>query len=132
MKDFRYFSHSLLEVNDKFENISFVGGDQDKARKEFLKPLKRYTFLPCRKHVQDDIVQKLSDLGNRAMRDEVLKIFSGVTATRRKELLTAPARMSFSLKLSLSQINGMILRDQSILVRSPNFLLTSEHTLKKT
>ena len=60
------------------------------------------------------------------------KIFSGVTATKKKESLTAPARMSFLLKLSLPQINGMISRDQFILVRSLNFLLTSEHTLKKT
>ena len=71
-------------------------------------------------------MRKLSDLGNGAMKDEVVK--EGVTATKKKESLTAPARMSFSLKLSLPQINGMISRDQFILLRSPNFLLTSEHT----
>ena len=98
-KDFRYFSYSLLEVNDKFEDISFVGGDRDKAQKGFLKPLKRSTFLPCKKHVQDDILRKLSDLGNGTMKDEVLKDIFGSDRNKEKGIVDCSSQDEFLAKV---------------------------------
>jgi len=48
-KDFKCFSHSLLEINQGFEEIAFVGGDRDQAHNGFSMPLKRSLFLPCKK-----------------------------------------------------------------------------------
>ena len=100
-KDFKYFSHSLLEVNQGFEEIAFVGGDRDQAQKGFLRPLKRSIFLPCKKHVEDDISRKLSDLGNSAMKNEVLRDIFGDERNKEKALLTAPAETNSLLKLLL-------------------------------
>ena len=56
-KDVKYFSHTLLEHNDKIKRIAFVGGDRDKAQQGFLSPLRRCTFLPCKRHVENDVVK---------------------------------------------------------------------------
>ena len=88
-KDFKYFCYSLFEINEGFEEVSFVGGYRDKAQQGFGKPLKRAIFLPCKKHVEDDISRKLADLGNGAMKDEVLKDIFGNDNNKKKVSLTA-------------------------------------------
>ena len=71
--EFKYFAHTLLEHNDKIKHRAFVGGDRDKAPQGFLSPLRGCTFLPCKKHVEDDIIRKLSDMGLNDMKMEVSK-----------------------------------------------------------
>ena len=48
-KDFKYFSHSLLEVNQGFKEIAFVCGDRDQAQNGFLRSLRSlkrlYSYL---------------------------------------------------------------------------------------
>ena len=87
MNDFKYFSHTLLEVNEKFEDIAFIGGDRDKAQQGFLAPLKRAIFLPCKKHVEDDIQRKLSDLGKSVLKDEILKDIFGDESHKEKGIV---------------------------------------------
>ena len=82
-KDFKYFSHTLLEHNDKIKRVAFVGGDRDKAQQGFLSPLRRCTFLPCKKHVEDDISRKIDDLGLKDIKNEVLLDIFG--SDKRKE-----------------------------------------------
>ena len=98
-KDFKYFSHSLLEVNQGFEEIAFVGGDRDQAQKGFLKPLKRSIFLPCKKHVEDDISRKLSDLGKSAMKNEVLRDIFGDEKNKEKGIVDSSSRDEFFAKV---------------------------------
>ena len=62
-EDFVYFSHSLVQQNEKFENVNFVGADRSAALKGFLQPLKGAVLLPCTKHVKDNIEMQLKSLG---------------------------------------------------------------------
>lgn len=76
-KDYLYFAHTLLENNYDLERIVFFGGDRDKAQASFLKPLKGCTFLPCKKHIEDDISRKIADLGLNATKAEILEDIFG-------------------------------------------------------
>ena len=46
-EDFVYFSQILIQQNEKFENINFVGADRSAALKGFLQPLKGAILVPC-------------------------------------------------------------------------------------
>ena len=59
---FLFFSNNLLEANYAFEKVRFVGGDRDKGQKGFLKPLKGVTYLPCKKHIEDNMKAKMQSL----------------------------------------------------------------------
>ena len=61
-RDFFYFACSLAEVNEDFADVKFVGGDRDRALKAFLRFLHSSTFLPCTKHVIDDIRRELTEV----------------------------------------------------------------------
>ena len=50
----------------------------------FLSPLVRSTFLPCKKHVEDDIIRKISELRLNDMKIEVLKDIFGSDKKQRK------------------------------------------------
>ena len=60
---FLYFANTLLEAKYEFEQVRYVGGDRSQSQKAFLKPLKGAKFLPCKKHLEDDMKRKMSTLG---------------------------------------------------------------------
>ena len=99
-KDFKYFAHTLLEHNDKIKRIAFVGGDRDKAQQDFLSPLSRCTFLPCKKHVEDDIGRKISDLGLKDMTMEVLKDIFGCDKNQEKGIVDSADEEEFVAKVN--------------------------------
>ena len=99
-KDFKYFAHTLLEHNDKIKRIAFVGGDRDKAQQGFLSPLSRCTFLPCKKHVEDDIGRKISDLGLKDMKMEVLKDIFGCDKNQEKGIVDSADEEEFVAKVN--------------------------------
>lgn len=98
-KDFKYFAHTLLEHNDKIKRIAFVGGDRDKAQQGFLSPLRGCTFLPCKKHVEDDITRKLTDLGLNDMKKEVLKDIFGSDKDQEKGIVDSTCEDEFVAKV---------------------------------
>ena len=98
-KDFKYFTNTLLEQNDQLERIAFVGGDRDKAQRGFLMPLKRSTFLPCKKHVEDDIARKLVDLGMKDEKTEILADIFGCEKTHQKGLIDSTSEDEFLAKV---------------------------------
>ena len=59
---FLFFCNNLLEANYEFEKVRFVGKDRDKEQKGFLKPLKGATYLPCKKHIEDNMKTKMQSL----------------------------------------------------------------------
>lgn len=61
-KDFKYFSHTLLEHNDKIKRIAFVGGDRDMARQSFCPPLDGVHSFPARSMWRTIPVVKLMTL----------------------------------------------------------------------
>ena len=61
-EDFVYFAQTLVQQNEKFENVNFVGADRSAALKGFLQPLKGTVLVPCTKHVRDNIELQLNSL----------------------------------------------------------------------
>lgn len=59
---FLFFCNTLLEVDYGFEKVRFVGGDHDKGRKGFLKPLKGLSYLLCKKHLEEYMKAKMQSL----------------------------------------------------------------------
>ncbi|XP_068744815.1 uncharacterized protein [Montipora capricornis] len=98
-KEFKYFAHTLLEHNDKIKRTAFVGGDRDKAQQGFLSPLRGCTFLPC-KHVEDDIIRKLSDMSLNDMKMEVLKDIFGSDKDKEKGIVDSTDEDEFVAKVS--------------------------------
>ncbi|KAK3704120.1 hypothetical protein QZH41_006809 [Actinostola sp. cb2023] len=98
-KDFKYFIYTLLEQNDKLERVAFVGGDRDKAQQGFTTPLKRCTFLPCKKHVEDDITRKLSDIGLSDIKSEILTDIFGSEKNKEKGIIDSTCEDEFLAKL---------------------------------
>ena len=63
-----------------------------------VKPLKCSIFLPCRKRVEDDISRTLSDLGEGAMKEEVLKDIFGDQRNKEKGIVESTSRDEFLTK----------------------------------
>ena len=61
-EDFVYFAQTLVQQNEKFENVNFVGADCSAALKGFLQPLKGAVLVPCTKHVRDNTEIQLNSL----------------------------------------------------------------------
>lgn len=97
--DFLYFIHTLLECSYELERVAFVGGDRDKAQASFLKPLKGCTFLPCKKHVEDDITRKIADLGLSAVRKEILEDIFGSDSKLEKGIIDSESGEEFLAKV---------------------------------
>lgn len=98
-KDFKYFCYALLEINKGLKGVSFIGGYRDKAQRGFMKPLKRSIFLPCKKHVEDDISRKLTDLGKGAMKYEVLKDIFGNNKNKERGIVDSTSQDNFLAKV---------------------------------
>ena len=81
-REFFYFACTLTEICRKFLDIRFVGGDRDGATRSFLTFLFSATFLPCTKHVVDDIIRECK---------EVLKL-SSVAVKYIVDILDQPVR----------------------------------------
>lgn len=76
-ENFLSFAHGCLERNSAFEKLRFVGGDRDSSQKSFMKPLKGVTFLPCIKHIKDDIRREMEKLNCPLDADEVINDIFG-------------------------------------------------------
>jgi len=61
-EDFVYFAQTLVQQDDKFENVNFVGADCSGALNGFLQPLKGAVLVLCAKHVRDNIEMQLNSL----------------------------------------------------------------------
>jgi hypothetical protein len=86
-------------MNEHFEDIVFVGGDRDKAQQGFIKPLKQCKFLPCKKHVEDDISRKLTCLGLGDLKEEVSKDIFGDEKNKEKGIIDSTNDDEFLAKV---------------------------------
>ena len=77
---FLYFANTLLEAKYEFEQVRYVGGDRSQSQKAFLKPLKGAQFLPCKKHLEDDMKRPMCTLGIelREQRNILKDVFQSV------------------------------------------------------
>ena len=62
-EDFPYFAQTLIQQNEMFEKLKYLGSDRGQALKGFQQPLKGIIMVPCTKHVQDNIKIKMTSLG---------------------------------------------------------------------
>lgn len=69
------------------------------AHASFLKPLKECTFLPCKKHVEDDITRKIADLGLSAVRKEILEDILGSDGKLEKRIIDSESGEEFLAKV---------------------------------
>ena len=97
-KDYQAFCHALLEINENIELVNYVGGDRDKAQAGFLIPLKGATFLPCTKHVQDDVARKLTELELSSLKAAILADIFGSEARKEKGLEDSYSKNDFVQK----------------------------------
>ena len=97
-KDFQAFCNALLEMNENIERIRYVGGDRDKEQVGFMIPLKGATLLPCRKHVEDDVMRKLTDLSLGTLKDTIVADIFGCDARMEKGLADSCSRDDFLSK----------------------------------
>ena len=98
-KDLKYLIYTLLEQNDQLECIAILGGDRDKAQRGFLMPLKRCTFLPCKKHVAHDIARKLVELEMKDEKEQILTGIFGCEKTRQKGLIDSSSADEYLAKV---------------------------------
>ena len=98
-RDYLYFIHSLLEANYALERLTFLGADRDKAQSSFLIPLKGCTFLPCKKHVEDDITRKIADLGLTSIKNEILEDIFGNEVKKEKGIIDSESTDEFMAKV---------------------------------
>lgn len=94
-----YFAHTLLESNYALEQIAFVGGDRDKAQPFFLKLLEGCTFLPCKKHVKDNVMWKIADLGLTSIKCELLKDIFGDERKKERGIIDSETTEEFLAKM---------------------------------
>ena len=94
-----YFIHSLLEANYALERLTFLGADRDKAQSSFLIPLKGCTFLPCKKHVEDNITRKIADLGLTSIKNEILEDIFGNEVKKEKGIIDSESTDEFMAKV---------------------------------
>ena len=97
--DYLYFIHSLLEANYALECLTFLGANRDKAQSSFLIPLKGYTFLPCKKHVEDDITRKIANLGLTSIKNEILEDIFGNEVKKEKGIIDSESTDEFMAKV---------------------------------
>ncbi|XP_031553337.1 uncharacterized protein LOC116290448 [Actinia tenebrosa] len=87
-----------VEEDSRLEKIRYVGGDRDKAQQGFISPLKGCTFLPCKKHVVDDITRKVNELGLNKACNEILKDIFGCERNKEKGIVDTTSDDEFLAK----------------------------------
>lgn len=93
-RDYQVFCHALLEIDENVELINYVVGDRDKAQAGFMIPLKGATFLPCKKHVQDDI-RKLTELSLGPHKETIISDIFGNETKKEKGLIDSVSKDDF-------------------------------------
>lgn len=119
-RDYLYFAHTLLESNYAMERIEFLGGDRDKAQLGFLKPLKGCTFIACKKHVEDDIKRKITDLGLNSIRHELVHDIFGNEYTKEKGIIDSETEDEFLAKVE-SVCNKWDRIEEGLTGKTPQF-----------
>lgn len=124
-KDYQAFCLALLEITENIQLVNYVGGNRDKVQAGFMIPLKGATFLPCRKHVQDDVARKLTELELSSLKAAILADIFGSETRKEKSLVD-------SKKLTLFTANGMHKKKRYSMEKILNFVHTSGATSSKT
>ena len=99
---FSYLASSMTRLKPSQARILGVGCDRDKAIKNGLTPhFPSAVFLACKKHFEDDIQRKLTDLGvNGNERKEIVADIFGSEVTRERGLIDRASEADFEKDLA--------------------------------
>ena len=92
---FAYLASSMVRVSPRLVSLLAIGSDRDKAIKKGLgSQFPNVVFVACKKHFEDDLKRKLSELGvnDKAKKEFMADIF-GSEATRQRGLLDRQGEM---------------------------------------
>ena len=100
-ESFNFLASSLVSIDEEFSNVLAIGSDRDAAMKKGMKaffPLA--TWLSCKKHVEDDVARKLTELriGELEKKEFLLDIF-GSDARKEMGLIDASSSQEFDARL---------------------------------
>ena len=76
-----------------------MGGDRDQAQSSFLKPLKGCTFLPCKKHEEEDISRKIAHLSLPYIKQEIHDYIFGSEHKKEKGIIDSESAEEFMVKV---------------------------------
>ena len=76
---FVYFGHTLIEKQPGMDGVLFIGLDRSKAQENGLARVFHVSrFLPCTKHVRDNVNAKLTSLQlTEGLKREIIKDIFG-------------------------------------------------------
>jgi len=99
---FAYLASSMIRVNANLASLLAIGSDRDRAMKKGLSSqFPSAVFVACKKHFEDDLQRKLSELGvnDKAKKEFMADIF-GSEATQQRGLLDGPSEREFEQDLA--------------------------------
>lgn len=99
---FGYLASSMIRLKPSLARMLAVGCDRDKAIKNGLTPhFPCAVFLACKKHFEDDIQRKLTELGvNGNERKEIVADIFGSEVTRERGLIDRATELEFEKDLA--------------------------------
>ena len=99
-RDFFFFAATLAEINFNITKCKFIGGDRDGAQQYFLRLFPEATFLPCTKHVEDDISRKMKEMNiPKSVADKYIQDIFGSVKLKKKGLIDAKDASVFGRQL---------------------------------
>lgn len=96
--EFFSFAATLRQINGDISNCRFIGGDRDDAQKYFTHLMPGSLFLPCTKHVEDDIRRKIDELHLQKDKERYITQIFGSVQLGRKGLMDALDESQFKVE----------------------------------
>lgn len=102
---FLNFGHTLIEKQPELDGILFIGLNRSRAQENGLSRLFRVSrFLPCTKHVQDNVKTKLAILQlSEGLEREIMKDIFGDEKRMERGLIDSKSPEEFDCKLLEAQ-----------------------------
>ena len=99
---FSYLASSMIRLKPSFAKILAVGCDRERAIKNGPTPhFPCSVFLACKKHFEDDIQRKLTELGlNGKERNQIVADIFGSEVTRERGLIDRKSELDFERDLA--------------------------------
>ena len=99
---FECLASSMIRANPKLVSLLAIGSDRDRAIKKGLSSqFPSAVFVACKKHFEDDLQCKLSELSiNGRARKEFMAHICGSGATQQRGLLDRESKMEFEKDLA--------------------------------
>ena len=120
---FVYFGHTLIEKQPGMDGVLFIGLDRSKAQENGLARVFHVSrFLPCTKHVRDNVNAKLTSLQlTEGLKREIIKDIFGDDKRMEKGLIDSDSPEEFDCKLLEAQRRWDSLESMEKMGADPGF-----------